>query len=262
MVARLNVAVTGSSGFIGNSVCDRLKSCQYNVIPIATRLQVHDFLNELENDKFDIVIHCAGKLNGTSDELYESNVGLTKRIVNSIPNGSQVRLIFMSTGAVYGNTVESVSSELDVNIPLDLYGQTKLEAEMEVLKYSRSTILRLPSVYGENNKKGLVFHVLDSIKNQRVFSLENGGTARRTFLNISDLVLIIAELIKVEIYGIFNVSEPEDYSVKEIVSRFNLEYSNVSSSNSLSSMVLDSSKLSKYLDIDYSNVLEFIENAK
>ena len=35
---------------------------------------------------------------------------------------------------------------------------------MEVLKYSRSTILRLPSVYGENNKKGLVFHILDTIK--------------------------------------------------------------------------------------------------
>lgn len=262
MVARLNVAVTGSSGFIGNAVCDSLKSYDYKVIPIANRLQVNDFLKDLENDKFDVVIHCAGKLYGTSDELYDSNVFLTKRIVSSIPNGSQVRLIFMSTGAVYGNTKGPSSSELDENSPLDLYGQTKLDAEMEVLKYLRSTILRLPSVYGENNRKGLVFHILDTIKNQRVFSLENGGIARRSFLNISDLVFVIAELIRVEIYGIFNVSEPVDYSVKEIVSRFNLEFSNVSSSNSLSSMVLDSSKLSKYLDIDYSNVLEFIENAK
>ena len=53
MVARLNVAVTGSSGFIGNAVCDSLKSYDYKVIPIANRRGLNDFLKDLEIDKFD-----------------------------------------------------------------------------------------------------------------------------------------------------------------------------------------------------------------
>jgi nucleoside-diphosphate-sugar epimerase len=262
MVSRLNVVVTGASGFIGNAISNGLNPSIFNVVRIASRIQIPGLLNDLKKNKYDVVIHCAGKLSGDVEELNDANVVLTRKLISSSPKGSNVHFLFMSTGAVYGNTLVYSSSEVDEVNPLDYYSQTKLEAEKEISKCSQSTILRLPSVYGENNQKGLIFNILKAINNQSVFSLENNGIARRTFLNISDLVFVIEELIRLEIFGTFNVSEPKDYSVKEIITQLNLDFINVPSNNILSSMVLDSSRLSKYIDINYSNVIEFIKNTK
>jgi nucleoside-diphosphate-sugar epimerase len=211
---------------------------------------------------FDVVIHCAGKLSGTIEQLEDSNINLTMSIVSSVPKGSHVHLIFLSTGAVYGNTIGRSSTEIDEVKPLDVYGQTKLSAEREVSKLHRSTILRLPSVYGRRNQKGLVYHIIKSVRNGTNFSLENGGNSRRTFLSIIDLVSVVNEVIKTEIFGTYNVSEPKDYSVIEIITELNLGFKNVQSENNLTSMVLNSDRLSGLICINYSNVIEFIKNVE
>ena len=148
MVARLNVAVTGASGFIGSEISDGLNLNRCNVVRIALRSQISDFIGDLQKNKFDVVIHCAGKVNGTEEDLQDSNVMLTKRIVSSLSKESNVHLIFLSTGAVYGNSINHSSVETDVLKPIDAYANSKLSAEKEVSRHHHSAILRLPSVYG------------------------------------------------------------------------------------------------------------------
>jgi hypothetical protein len=75
-------------------------------------------------------------------------------------------------------------------------------------------------------------------------------------------VSVVNEVIKTEIFGTYNVSEPKDYSVIEIITELNLGFKNVQSENNLTSMVLNSDRLSGLICINYSNVIEFIKNVE
>ncbi|MDB2572117.1 NAD(P)-dependent oxidoreductase [Schleiferiaceae bacterium] len=261
MVDRLIVAITGSDGFIGNRIFQRLGQPRLEVVGYGRRNSYPDFIERLKKDEFDVVIHCAGKMFGTDRELNESNVVLVKDIIKAIPQNSKIHFIQLSTGAVYGNTIGISSIESDETIPLGTYGKTKLLAEKEVSNLNCYTILRLPSVYGLGNSKGLVYNIINSIRNDVIFKLENGGLARRSFLNVDDLIDVLIMIISKKLCGIYNVSDSSNYTIAYLTELFELSITEVQSENNLNSMVLDNQKIVRHFGKEFKSVIDFIRES-
>ncbi len=136
----MNILVTGSKGFIGKNLIERLLRIE--------NIRVYEFdkensLNEIESyiNDIDFIFHFAGvnRPKKVSD-FYEGNNGLTKDIIKIIENNHRKIPILISS---------SIQAENDND-----YGKSKFKSEELLKKYSKDNnvevfIYRLPNVFGK-----------------------------------------------------------------------------------------------------------------
>ena len=198
--------ITGGEGFIGKSLCKKLKVKNY-ILSITSRKSRSRNLDgitifnvgEIDDktkwtkalDKVDFVIHCAArthmmkKSDRNSLSFYRNvNVHGTINLAKQAAVNGVKRLIFLSSVKVNGERTSKFSSFNNHNIPNpeDAYGISKWEAEQALWKISKETglevvIIRAPLVYGKGVKGNLANLMrlinsgiplpLNSIKNQR-----------------------------------------------------------------------------------------------
>lgn len=158
------ILVTGSSGYLGSHLCRVIEKEKVfavyknykpnfgNVETIQLDLLNSDELNLLFKDiKPDYVIHLAAIIPSqllTQDEklVYQMNVELTKQIA-SLSHTYNSYLIFTSTDLVYDEG-DNIKENHNLN-PLNLYAQTKLEAEKAIINFGKYfLILRVALMYG------------------------------------------------------------------------------------------------------------------
>jgi len=140
----INVLITGSHGFIGKNLINKLQHKNVNILEF-NRSNTIDELKELIL-KSDFIYHLAGEVRPKSSdkEFKESNVTLTKIIVDIlIENNKYIPIVLAS----------SVHAQLLKNE----YGRTKRESEILIENYSKKDdtncyIYRLPHVFGEGCK--------------------------------------------------------------------------------------------------------------
>jgi len=106
----------------------------------------------------DLVYHCAHAFGlGMADAL-RINVGGTRNVLEAARSGGASRFIYISSVAVYGITPADHTDESRRLRPTgDPYADSKIDAEREVVRYSRShglpcVILRPAIVYGPRSK--------------------------------------------------------------------------------------------------------------
>ena len=164
--------VTGGTGFIGSHLVERLLSRGYKVRCLIRNEKKKGYLEKLPVEFFpgdlfssdalhngisgvDYVYHVAGVV-GSRDKagFYKQNRDGTKSIVESAVrvNPHLKRFIFVSSGAAVGPAnASSMVDESTPYHPITTYGKSKMEAELEVLKYKETlpiTIVRPTAVYG------------------------------------------------------------------------------------------------------------------
>ena len=169
---RLNIIVTGGSGFIGKHLVSKLRSMNHNVINLdsidGNDVIDYDVLDRIEED-IDVIYHLAAQPYGRGGEL-DPHLDLklnTQAIlnVNLFAESRNVsKVIYTSTMAVYGDNADSKETD-DVN-PLSNYAVSKLFGEYSLKKFARNagmdyTIFRVWNTYGpgqdlKNEYKGLV----------------------------------------------------------------------------------------------------------
>ena len=169
---RLNIIVTGGSGFIGKHLVSSLRSMNHNVINLdridGNDVIDYDVLDRIEED-IDVIYHLAAQPYGRGGEL-DPHLDLklnTQAIlnVNLFAESRNVsKVIYTSTMAVYGDNADSKETD-DVN-PLSNYAVSKLFGEYSLKKFAHNTgmdytIFRLWNTYGpgqdlKNEYKGLV----------------------------------------------------------------------------------------------------------
>jgi UDP-4-amino-4,6-dideoxy-N-acetyl-beta-L-altrosamine transaminase/dTDP-4-dehydrorhamnose reductase len=115
-----------------------------------------------------VIIHCASLTNVDQCEVDKNltkkiNVLSTKNIVEDITD-RDVKLVYISTDSVYDGVKGDFSEDDNVN-PLNYYGLSKYEGEVEVLKKKNSLVLRT-NIFGWNiqNKLSLGEWILEELK--------------------------------------------------------------------------------------------------
>jgi nucleoside-diphosphate-sugar epimerase len=214
-----SIFVTGSSGFIGNSLLSSL-SGQYEY----TTYNRHDEL-ALHHE---IIIHLAGKahdLKTTSipDEYYRINTELTKSVFDAFIASDAKVFITLSSVKAVADKVEDFLTEEDMPHPTTHYGKSKLLAEQYILAQEipngkRIYVLRPCMVHGPGNRGNL--NLLYSLVSKRIPWPLGAFDNLRSFCSIDNLIFIFKELIEREDIpsGVYNVADDIPISTNEVIS--------------------------------------------
>lgn len=201
----MKILITGSKGFVGTHLTNRLKN--NNEVVGFDLVDKKDVLDEKLLDNYlkgvDIVIHLAAFVDGNESwkkaETYLVNNGLgTYKVIKSAIKNKVKRIILFSSAAVYG-------------IPLTPYGASKMWAEAAVRSYSdqiETVIVRPFNIYGkgQNPVYGYVINnFTKGIKKNGKVNIYGNGNQTRDFIFIEDVVNVIEKLLKSKV-----ISDPID----------------------------------------------------
>ena len=156
------VIVTGAAGYIGGQSVLKLLDSGHSVLAIDRVWQpdhlehsdakwlIGDFAGEvalraIQTFRPDAIIHCAGtSLVGPSmtnpEDYYNNNFVKTKTLLDFLVRNhyKQVRFIFSSSAATYGNPIMTPCQEVDPAEPISPYGESKLMIEWMLKSYHRA----------------------------------------------------------------------------------------------------------------------------
>jgi len=207
------IFITGATGFVGKRL---VKAIDSNIRVLSREKQpdyetvVCDFEKEdipkSALELIDTVFHIAGFAHdmrnaGEIEDLYHKvNVNATVQLAELAVKSNIKRFIFVSSVKAGGSSTCGVcASEKDQGDPEGIYGKTKREAELKLLKIGKESgmhvsIIRPSLVYGPNVKGNLQL-MLSSIKNGWFPPLPETGN-KRSMIHVDDLVraiLLVAE---------------------------------------------------------------------
>ncbi|MDH5767289.1 MAG: NAD(P)-dependent oxidoreductase [Gammaproteobacteria bacterium] len=249
----MDVIITGATGFVGVEVInDKYLSEKYNFIACRDPAELVELTKEYSCPK---LLHLAGRFSGSHNDLWENNVDLTRKVIDGYLKGGGKTVVFLSTGAVYGNSNLNIKSkETDQTEPPNYYGFTKLICEMIIKEHvgrvGKYFILRLPNVYGPTQKKGVIYNFKQQIKDKRELCIEGDGEQVRDFLHVKDLLAAIDLILSYEgSSDIFNISSNLTITVNQLakilIDDKAVKIKLVPDNNGLKKLTLDISKAQK-----------------
>lgn len=249
-MANERLIVTGHNGFVGARLCEMARLEGYELITVEGDLLDIRNVKKLLSDasENDVLIHLAGSFFGDDPLVIQKNLTLSAIIAKAISNRN-MKIIFTSSGAVYGNSgAEPIGEDFSLN-PNTFYGLVKKWSEEIFKLYVQNpsknlTIFRIPSLYGPNNRLGVISLWEKSIKENKSMTLHGNGHQERSFLHVDDLCNAILLNASSNIAGTFNVSEKNGYKLLDILHMFesysSFDIVKAPLKNELHSMVLNS----------------------
>jgi nucleoside-diphosphate-sugar epimerase len=211
------IAVSGASGFIGSYLLNELSKHSKAAFGLSRKKTKIKKLKVLKIDlnkeqdikkiikKFDIFFHFAADTNLNRAEKnphqnFTSNVKPILNLINhSIKLKKKIKIIFASTGTVYGLNKKKYVTEEDTPSPITVYDKHKLLVEKILKTYTSFNIidsvsLRIQSVYGKSlvkskdNTRGVLNKIIKKSLTNRYISVYGGGNYFRNYIHVSDLV--------------------------------------------------------------------------
>ena len=134
------------------------------------------------------------------------------------------KVIYASTGSIYGSVPDYVCNENTPTAPITLYGETKAQAEEMILNAGNSVAYRYATAFGVSNRMRLDLMPNDftyqAVKNRSLIVYEGGF--KRTFVHVRDMARSIMfaldrwDTVKDDVY---NVGHESMNFTKEDVAR-------------------------------------------
>lgn len=243
-----NILVTGSEGYIGSVLVDKLvkkgygvtgmDTCFYSPIPKSKKYQflksdVRD-TDTLDLRKFEAIIHLAALSNDPMGEIdpsltHDINYMSTIKLAEKAKKMGVKRFLFSSSCSIYGIAEDGVVNEASKVNPLTAYAQSKINSEQQLKKLVDKTfcigILRNSTVYGYSPRFRddlVVNNLTASALAIGKIQIMSDGTPWRPLIDVRDLSDIFIEFLKIDckkINGeIFNIGFSENnFQVKDIV---------------------------------------------
>jgi UDP-glucose 4-epimerase len=211
--------VTGGAGFIGSHVVDRLVSDGAEVV-IYDNFRTGQFrfieqhsgnsrLRLIEDDVLnlprlteamkgcDAVFHfqanadVRGGVQNSKVDL-EQNTLATWNVLEAMRTNEVGRIVFASSGAVYGEPDVFPTPESYSPLQTSLYGASKLACEAMIQAFAsyqdwQYFIFRFVSWIGERYTHGVIFDFMKKLRaNPEVLSILGDGTQRKSYLDVRD----------------------------------------------------------------------------
>jgi len=227
MLHNMKIAVTGSSGFVGYHLVNKLIELGADItcLDIKNSTDITNFEKIKDFRKFDLLFHLAAKSYIPDSyknplDFYHTNIVSTLNVLE-LCRIHRAKIIFAST-YVYGNPQYFPIDENHPVIASNPYTQSKIICEQLCKSYNRDfnlevIIFRPFNIYGEGqDSKFLIPSIINQAKKGRIILKD--PEPKRDFIYIAD---VINAFIKAVIYNktdfeIFNIGSGISYSVKEI----------------------------------------------
>jgi len=194
----LTILVTGSSGFVAQSLIPKLEKLGFDVIGLDwkngehTKI-IHDISKSLEiEDGIDVVIHLAARLEHekcSKEEFFKTNVDGTEQVLN-LAHSKNAYFIYVSTTAIYG----SPECPITENTPIDPngdYALTKWNGEKICKEYENNglevTIIRSGPILGQR-RLGIYKTIFKNLQNNSSIPILGDGDNRLSLVHVEDLV--------------------------------------------------------------------------
>ncbi len=233
------ICITGSTGFIGYNLVNKLLNQGYMVDILTTNIdnarkvfnntiQNMYTLNDLSTNsipwkEIDCLIHLGFARPHLGDEQITRSLEFTSELFSKASLNKVKSIINLSSRSVYGNYADPIWTESSLLRPKTFYGQAKVSTELllKTIKYANpdlnTTSIRLGTVLG--NSKGLVDVFVLSKFIKQALSNEPirivGGEQVFDLIDIEDVSDALSKLIaqpdKWE--ECYNLSSKESYSI-------------------------------------------------
>jgi len=209
----MKVLVTGGAGYVGSvlvphllrrdhrvRVLDNLREAGYGLIANCHDARFEFVYGDVSDvatlttalEGIDVVVHLAAIVGYPDcaqqpEEAVRVNLGATRQLLE-LRNPDQ-RVLFASTGSVYGAVTDDLCTEETPRNPLSLYAKTKAEAEDLVLAAGNTIAYRYATAFGASPRMRL-----DLLPNTFVHEAMHSGSLtiyenafRRTLINVRDI---------------------------------------------------------------------------
>lgn len=239
----MKVLVTGAAGFIGGSLCGKLRDVGHEVTA-CSRSRVEqpgifyvrspelgpeaDWSGVLAD--IDVVVHLAGLAHVTSEKsdaetdtkYLRINANGSRKLAKQCAAAGVKHFVFLSSCHAVAAESDRLVTEQTIPQPVTAYGRSKLAAEEAIRTVLADsdcgwTILRPPLVYGPSNQAnfGLLVNLVKTGIPLPLASVRN----RRSFIYVENLTDVIATCLgNPKAFGkTFLPSDGKDVSTPELI---------------------------------------------
>jgi len=261
MLLNKKIAVTGSSGFVGNYLVKKLAELGADIIYLDSKIgiDITDWQQVQNTEEFDILLHLAAKSYVPNSykyprEFYYTNIIGTLNALE-LCRIYKAKMVYTSS-YVYGNPKYLPIDEKHPIISFNPYAESKIIGEHLCKGYNRDfgipvIILRPFNIYGMGqNDKFLIPSIIKQAKSGKI--LLKDPAPKRDMVFINDLVEAYIKSIKYNqtSFEIFNIGSGVSYSVKGIAEmiasnigeKIEIEFTGEKRQNEILNTVADISK--------------------
>lgn len=208
----MKVLVTGAGGQLGYDVIKRLE--ENSIECLSVDREEFDITNETQtkesitNYKPDVVVHCAAytavdKAEEERDLCYTINVLGTRYIAKACQE-IDAKMFYISTDYVFDGKGDKPFEVTDKPNPINYYGQTKYEGELEVQKLlDKYFVIRASWMFG-NNGNNFVKTMLRLGKERSEINVVEDQVGSPTYTY--DLAKLVAGMIQTEKFGVYHAT--------------------------------------------------------
>jgi UDP-glucose 4-epimerase len=160
-------------------------------------------------------------------EYHDVNVGGTENIFK-LAQKNNFKVVYASSSSVYGHQEKVPIAENAIRNPINPYGQTKLDDEYLVEKYSKLGVkiigLRYFNIFGEGQTleyAGVITKFLDKIKQSQSPIIFGDGSQIRDFIYVGDIVMANFLAMKSEVNNLLvNIGTGEPLTILKLAEIF------------------------------------------
>lgn len=228
----VRVLVTGASGFVAQHLVPALAeehevvALSHDAARVAGRNEVETVIVDLRDPdaafpEVDGVVHLAQANVPFPDgarDLFAVNTAATVALLDHARRTGASHFVFASSASVYGFG-ERPWTEDDTPTATDFYSATKLAAERFIGAHSgffSTTIMRLVAPYGPGQRNRMIPRLIDSVREGRAITLNEGGRPRMNPVYVADVVRVVSAALATEGSQIVNVAGPDAASIRDI----------------------------------------------
>lgn len=207
----MKVLVTGVNGQLGHDIVEECQKRNIEAIGVDVKemdiTDAHKVNEVITSSHVDAVIHCAAwtavdKAEDEVEQCRKVNRDGTKHIVD-VCEKLDLPLMYFSTDYVFDGQGEEPWDEYDERHPLNVYGKTKYEGELEVERLKKHFIIRISWVFGINGGN-FIKTMLRLGKERKEVSVVNDQIGSPTYTY--DLARLCVDMIQTKEYGTYHAT--------------------------------------------------------
>jgi UDP-glucose 4-epimerase len=233
------IVVLGHSGFIGTRVLARLAALAPDIELVGFSAPQTDITSPagakaiceaIDGEAAVLMLAAIKRQLGDTPDIYLENTAILTAFANIVADNPPARVIYLSSGAVYGEDVENRAIDEETPVmPRSYYGLSKVTAEWiltKVLEGKPTTLglLRPATIYGPGDLATSYgpSGFLDAVVHDREVVFWGDGSELRELLYIDDVVDIIARYTFSDHTGPLNVAAGRSYTFRDALDAVSL----------------------------------------